>query len=210
MISLIGELDCASTRDRSVNVSHRLCILFKYEMTEIKYPKARFLKARGNRTRAGSNTSKAFYSDWLFATTPYNFIMTVFSAKDHSRSGWVCLLGPRICSLEQTRTSLPGQAAGIEMPLSVGERECILTVLSWRAKVSEHCQGDAPPCLPRGQEVDSVAAAVTGLQAEVDLSQSGNSLYRLLFLAHKHEAALFLEADLAVHALSVCSGSWIP
>lgn len=58
--------------------------------------------------------------------------------------------------------------------------------------------------------MDSVAAAVTGLQAEVDLSQSGNSLYRLLFLAHKHEAALFLEADLAVHALSMCSGSWIP
>lgn len=89
MTSLISELDCALTRDHSI--SHRLCTLFKYEMTEIKYPKARFLKAHGNRTRRGSNTSKAFYSDWLFATTPYNFIMTVFSVRDHSRSGWVCV-----------------------------------------------------------------------------------------------------------------------
>lgn len=48
-----------------------------------------------------------------------------------------------------------------------------------------------------------MALAVTGLQAEVDLSRSGNSSYRLLFLAHKREAALFLEADLAVHALCV-------
>lgn len=91
MTSLISELDCVFTRDHSINVSHRLCILFRYEMTEIRYPKARFLKARGNRTRAGSNTSKAFYSDWLFATTPSNFIMTVFSVRDHSRSGWVCV-----------------------------------------------------------------------------------------------------------------------
>lgn len=47
------------------------------------------------------------------------------------------------------------------------------------------------------------AAAVTGLQAEVDHSRSGNSSYRSLFIAHKCEAALFLEADLAVHALCV-------
>lgn len=60
-------------------------------MAEIKYPKARLLKAQGNKTRAGSNTSKAFYSYWLFATTPYSFIMTVFSARDHNRSGWVCV-----------------------------------------------------------------------------------------------------------------------
>lgn len=47
------------------------------------------------------------------------------------------------------------------------------------------------------------AATVTGLQAEVDHSRSGNSSYRSLFIAHKCEAALFLEADLAVHALCV-------
>lgn len=56
----------------------------------------------------------------------------------------------------------------------------------------------------------AAAAAVPGLQAAVDLSRSGNSSYRLLFISPRREAALFLEADLAVHALSVCSGSWVP
>lgn len=64
----------------SLNGSHRLCILLKYEMIEIKDPKARFVKGHGNRTRMGSNMGKAFYLDWLFATMPYSFIMTAFSA----------------------------------------------------------------------------------------------------------------------------------
>lgn len=57
--------------------------------------------------------------------------------------------------------------------------------------------------------MDSVAVAATGLQAEVDLSWSGNSYLQVLFIAPKYEAALFLAA-LAVHALSVCHGSHIP
>lgn len=38
----------------------------------------------------------------------------------------------------------------------------------------------------------------------------GTPSYRLLFIAHKYEGALFLEADFAVHALSVGHEPWIP
>lgn len=82
MIFLISELDCMLTSVHSLNVSHRLCILFKYEMIEIKYPKVRFIKVYSNRTGMWLNIGKAFYSDWLFATTPCSFIMTVFSDSD--------------------------------------------------------------------------------------------------------------------------------